>query len=116
MIVSNRKHILGAKCATIHTDMFKCVVSTAKEGLFQKQSTMILEGDMMQGRANCRACGKVVYSLSLRSSDRLQFHDIICRLLDECGDEGLTLGKALDNIFEELRRRGVVTEAVNLAI
>lgn len=114
MIVSNRNHFFGAKCGTIHTNMFKCLVSTAKEGLFQKPSTMIIEGDMVQDRANCRTCGKVIYAASLRNSDRRQFHDMICKLLDELGSE-LSLSKALDNIFDELKNRGVVTETINLA-
>ncbi len=116
MIVSNRKHAFGAKCGTIHTDAFKCVVSTAKECLFQKQSTMIIEGDMIQDRANCRSCGKIVYAESLRRSDRLQFHDIVCKLLDELGEDGMTLGQALENIYAELKKRGVVNETINLAI
>jgi hypothetical protein len=108
--------MLGAKCGTLHTDTFRCVVSTAKEGLFQKQSTMIIAGDMVQDRSNCRPCGKIVYAASLASSDRLQFHDIICKLLDESGENGLSLGESLDNVFAELKRRGVVTETINLAM
>lgn len=115
MIISNRKHLFGAKCGTIHTDMFKCVVSTAKEGIFRKQSTTIIEGDIVQDRANSRACGKVIYAPSLRSSERQQFHDMICKLLDELGSE-LSLRKALDNIFDELKNRGIVIETINLAV
>ncbi len=116
MIVSNRKHAFGAKCGTIHTDTFKCVVSTAKEGLLEKQSTMLLEGDMIQDRANCMPCGKITYTSSLGSSDRLELHDNICKRLDELGENGLTLRETLDRIIEELEEQGVVNEAVNFVM
>lgn len=115
MIVSNRKHAFGAKAATIHTDAFKCMVSTAKEGVFESQSTVIIEGDMVNDRANCRACGKIIYASSLRSSDRLQFHDIIAKMLDTLGTNGVSLCEALQEVFEELKGRDVATETINVA-
>ena len=114
MIVSNRKHAFGAKAATIHTDAFKCMVSTAKEGVLQPQSTMIIEGEMVNDRANCRACGKVIYASSLRSSDRLQLHDIIAEMLDTLGTNGVSLYEALQEVFEELKGRGVAAETINV--
>jgi hypothetical protein len=87
-MIVHRSHIFGGKTARIHTPSFKCMVSTAKEGLFKKQSTMILEGDMLHDRAaDWRPCGKLFYASSLRSKDRLQFHDAIVELLDQLGEE-----------------------------
>ncbi len=115
MIVSNRKHAFGSKAATIHTDAFKCMVSTAKEGLLKPLSTMIVEGDMSNDPANCRACGKIIYASSLRSQERIQLHDIVAKMLDDLGNEGISMNEALEVVFEELKKRGVVTEAINVA-
>ena len=108
-----------SKVARIHNKSFKCCVSTAKEGLFQKQSTIILEPKVGNNAgvraAELRFCGKVIYSPSLRTVDRLQFHDVISRSLDALGDEDCTLEQALDQIFGDLKRRGVAVETLNLA-
>lgn len=114
MIISNRKHAIGSKCGTIHTVDFRCVVSTAKEGLFAKQSTAIIEGDMVNDRTNCRCCAKIVYANSLSSSDRLRFHDIICDSINDIGENGGALGDALYSVIANLKEKGVVSEAMNL--
>src|SRR5271168_5105025 len=69
MIISNRfvrTYLLGSKVARIHNNSFECCVSTAKEGLFQKESTVVLEpkiGNTVEsGAAGLRPCGKVIYS------------------------------------------------------
>jgi hypothetical protein len=62
-----------------------------------------------------RPCGKIIYSSSLRTDDRLQFHDILVKVLDEAGEAGSSLGEALDGIFEEFRKRGIATETINIA-
>ena len=122
MIVSNRfvrTYLFGSKVARIHNKSFECCVSTAKEGLFQKESTLILEtkiGNTTEAvPAGLRPCGKVIYSPTLRKSDRLQFHDLIAKTLDAAGEEGCTLEEALDQIFADLKRRGIAVETINLA-
>jgi hypothetical protein len=122
MIISNRivrTYLFGGKVARIHTKSFQCCVSTAKEGWFQKQSTIILEpkiGNTVGGAASgLRPCGKVIYSPTLRKSDRLQFHDVIAKTLDAFGEEGFTLEEALEQIFVDLKRRGIAVETINLA-
>lgn len=114
MIVSNREHIFGAKCGTVHTDMFKCVVSTAKEGVWQKQSTVVIEGDTVHDPSHCRLSGKILYTDSLSSSERLRFHDVICKALSDFGTEGHLLSTALDAIFEDLAAQGVVADTINM--
>jgi len=122
MIISNRfvrTYLFGSKVARIHNKSFQCCVSTAKEGLFQKQSTIILElkidNTVGAGAAGLRPCGKVIYSSTLRKSDRFQFHDAIAKTLDELGEEGCTLEEALEQIFADLKRRGIAVETMNLA-
>jgi len=122
MIISNRfvrTYLFGSKVAGIQNKSFQCCVSTAKEGLFQKQSTVILEPKIGNsagaGAAGLRPCGKVIYSPTLRTSDRFQFHDAIAKALDELGEEGCTLEVALEQIFADLKRRGVAEATMNLA-
>jgi hypothetical protein len=90
------------------------MVSTAKEGLFKPQSTMVFE--MPKGQLEPRrAVAKIIYTQSLLASDRLQMHDAICKMLDESG-ETMPLGEAVDTCSSFLKRRGVVIEVVNLAL
>lgn len=89
------------------------MVSTTKEGLFQKNSTMILELPLGQLEPR-RPVAKIIYAESLRPSDRLQMHDVVAKSLDEAGDS-TTLGKALDAVSELLKGRGVATEVINIA-
>ena len=122
MIISNcfvRTYFFGSKVARIHNKSFQCCVSTAKEGLFQKQSTIILEpkidNTVGAGAVGLRPCGKIIYSPSLRKGDRFQFHDGIAKTLDALGEEGCTLEEALEQIFADLKRRGIAVATMNLA-
>jgi len=122
MIISNcfvRTYLFGSKVARIQNKSFQCCVSTAKEGWFQKRSTIILEpkigNTVGAGAAGLRPCGKVIYSPTLRESDRLEFHDVIAKTLDAFGEEGCTLEEALEQIFVDLKRRGIAVETINLA-
>ena len=116
MIVSNRKHMFGAKCGTIHADMFKCVVSTTKESVWQKQSTVVIEGETVHDPSHCRISGKILYTDSLPSSNRLRLHDVICEALSDLGAEGHPLSAALDTIFKELAAQGFVADTINMTI
>ena len=122
MIISNRfvrTYLFGSKVARIQSKSFECCVSTAKEGLFQKQSTVILEPNLGNTvgaeAAGLRPCGKVIYSPTLRKSDRFQFHDVLAKTLDAFGEEGCTLEEALEQIFADFKRRGIAVETINLA-
>src|SRR5574337_1073867 len=90
------------------------MVSTAKEGFFKPQSTMVFE--MPKGELKPRrAVAKIIYASSLCASDRLQMHDELCKALDESG-ERIALGEAIDTCSDVLKRRGAVTEVINFAL
>lgn len=61
-----------------------------------------------------RAVAKIIYTPSLFSSDRLQLHDVVAKLLDELG-ESMSLGEAIDGVSEFLKKRGAVSELINIA-
>ena len=113
MIASSRNYPFNSRVTTIHTVMFSCIVSTSKEGLFQKCSTMVLEmpPGMLEPR---RAVAKIIYTKSLRPTDRLKLHDIISNSIDETGAV-TTLGNALDIVSMFLKEQGLASEVINIA-
>jgi len=115
MIARNSNWPFGGRITAIHTQAFKCVVSTNKEGLFKPLSTVIIEGDTMDGRANARPCGKLIYSSALPKGDIQSLHASICQAIDEAGESGCSLGESLEAVFVWLREKGLVSEAINLA-
>lgn len=114
MIISNFG-ALGGKSTTIQTNEFKCRIVTAKEGLFQKQSTMIILLDEPVSGIRHRVIGKIIYSPSLRSKDRLAMHDVVVNGLDVLGGSQIHLKEAIEEVFHELKKRGIIAEAINLA-
>ena len=112
--------MFASKVARIHNKSFQCCVSTAKEGLFEKQSTIILEpkigNTVGAAAAGLRICGKVIYSPSLRKNDRFQIHDALATALDALGEQGCPLEEAQQQIFADLKRRGIAVETLNLAV
>ena len=91
------------------------MVSTAKESLLAKQSTVIFDGDPVRDEANCRACCKIIYADSIRSRERLQLHDELAERLSQLGDNGVSLGSALTAVLSDYEKRGLIRETVNLA-
>lgn len=114
MIISNRKHSFGAKGATIHTDAFKCIISTAKAGLFKRLSTVI--NGAIYSTNPIRAMGKILYVNSLDNNSRRAMHDKIVQLLDEYGENGLSLDRAIDKLFSELETTGFVLKTDKMVL
>jgi hypothetical protein len=105
MITSNTFYPFGGKVATIETPAFVCMVSTAKEGLFQKQSVRI--SDCANGVSNRRVVAKFLYNPVLSKQDRLGLHDAVVASIDELGMSGYSLKDALQNLFERLKEEGI---------
>jgi hypothetical protein len=113
MSIESHKAIFGGRSSVITDSSGNCFsVSTAKEGFFKGLSTMVLEGRYPE----IRVCIKIVYSDSLRKSDRQKFHDVISEGLDDALTNGrLELYEAIKSICEDLSKRGVIKELINLA-
>jgi hypothetical protein len=105
MITSNTRYPFGGKVATVETPSFNCMISTAKEGVFQKQSVVFF--DINAGMDNRRPVAKLIYNNVLSKEQRLQFHDIIVGVIDESGMNGLSLLETLVTLFEGLQREGI---------
>ena len=90
------------------------MVSTAKEGLFSKQSTVVIEGDPLRDGANCIACSKIIYADSISSRERLQLHDELAERLSHLGDDGVDFGSALAEVLSDYEKRGLTRKTDNL--
>jgi len=105
MITSNTKYPFGGKVATVATPSFCCMISTAKEGIFKKQSVMF--SDVSEGMQSRRHVAKLVYNDVLDSKARLGLHDAITSHLDAAGMGGQPLTEALRTLFDGLKTEGV---------
>jgi hypothetical protein len=105
MITSNTKYRFGGKVATVETPSFCCMISTAKEGLFKKQSVMF--SDITKGMERRQHIAKLIYNKTLDSSTRLGLHDAITAHLDSAGMAGQSLIDALRSLFEGLKSEGI---------
>lgn len=113
MIVSNTANLFG-KIAVIHAPTFNCVIVTAKEGLFKKESTVITKGDYIEDKSNSFPCAKIFFGSSLKSSERYHLHDMIANRLNTLSDEGVSLKAAIDTCFQDLKEDGFAAETINL--
>ena len=114
MIISNRKNLFG-KCGRIKTKSYSCILSIAKEGILLPLSTVIFEGNPNSSHEQARLGGKLIYAESLKGKERLRFHDILLKFLDDIGENSNTkLGDVLQIIFNDFKQRGIVKEAINM--
>ena len=114
MILSTHRYPFGTKISRVQTPQFTCSVSTAKEGFLQRQSTMVSICTPDGIKITRRGVAKLIYASSLRSTDRLQLHDIVVASLHELGQE-MSLGEAIDLVIQHFRERGILSEAINIA-
>lgn len=114
MILSNHRYPFGTKISRIQTPHYTCMVSTAKEGLLQKQSTMVSICNADGTIIYRRGVAKLIYASSLRSNDRLQLHDIVVASLDKLGQE-MPLSEVIDLVIQHFKERGLLSEGINIA-
>lgn len=110
MIVKTVKTLTG-KISTIETNKFSIKVSTAKEGLFKKPSTVILISSPI-GHFGVKPVGKIIYTPSLGTKARYQMHDVVCNILNE---EMGSLYDSIESLIYNLNQRGLIIEGINLA-
>lgn len=105
MITSNIRYPFGRKLAMLETPSFNCMIKTAKDGLFRKQSTSF--SVFGSGAAPRRLVASLQFADHLDSDERLRLHDIIAGLVDDSGMKGASLDEALGGLFEELAGKNV---------
>jgi hypothetical protein len=111
VIASSRKYPFGGKVDVIWTKPFRCMVSTAKEGFFKRQSTVVYEIRSSDGISDRHPLIKFLYSPTLSSGERLSQHENIVEILDRLGSENdsLSLEDAVFKVDDFLRAEGVLT-------
>jgi len=113
MIASSRLHPAGGKEDVIWTKAYYCLVSTSKEGLFQRHSTTVREIRGKDGYSDSRRLVEFIYQLDLPKSDRLREHDAIVAILDRAGgNEGVSLEDALNEAQAHLYSENVIERSV----
>ncbi|MEA3189150.1 MAG: hypothetical protein QOD99_2980 [Chthoniobacter sp.] len=104
----------GGRMTTVYGRSFECWVSTAKEGILEPLSTMLLEALEGPSGPYRRPCAKIIYTQSLSSADRLNMHEFIVRVMDQEGEAGAEFGDIVAGICDDFRKRGVAAEAMHL--
>ena len=105
MITSNTKYSFGGKVSTVETISFKCLISTAKDGLFKKQS--IIFSDLSEGISSRRDVARFLFNDHIGSPQRMEYHDVIAQLIDRDGMNGQSLRATLMYLFERLKEEGI---------
>ena len=105
MITSSKFYPFGGKVSTVETPKFSCMISTAKDGIFKKQSVRFL--DFSAGMQHRRIVAILKYNDILDKNDRLGLHDPITHSLDESGMKGQALLDSLTSLFQGLQKEGV---------
>lgn len=103
MIASNMQHFFGTKIARIETLAFRCEITTSKEGMLKKQSTVVSE---LSKNNTSRKAARFVFNENLSSEQRLFVHDSIVSTLDTLGSKGTPLKEALQQVFTQLTKEG----------
>ena len=106
MILSNRDYWFGTRIARLSTEKFAVMVSTAKAGLFQKQSTRFY---MLDGAPDFAKrgpwVGEIQWAVQFNSATRLEFHEKVVRVLDKLGAD-TSLIDAIERIVQRTRATG----------
>ncbi len=111
MIVQNEQYPFGTRITKLETSSFNCMVSTAKEGVLKPLSTVIIE----DYKGNQRPCAKVIWAPIMRKSDIQQAHEVLVIEINKLGETGISLGRALEIMFDLFKERGAISEALNFA-
>jgi hypothetical protein len=112
MIVSDLppSRILGSLATSIQTVAFNCFISTARRGVFLSRWTaMFFDGDPGVDAA-VRCGGSVEYWRGLSSAERIEAHRELSSRLNGMGENGTSLGSALEAVIADFARRGMLEE------
>lgn len=110
MAATTRSYPFGTRISRVITPAFAIMVSTAKEGMFQKQSTVICLLAPPRFLDRGAALGKITWASACTSTERLQLHDLIVEKLDSLGTADMDLIDTLDVVVNAMRVSGNATQ------
>lgn len=88
----------------VETSSFNCMIKTAKDGLFRRQSTSF---SVFGSGVARRLVATLQFGDHLDSDERLRLHDVIAGLVDDAGMNGKSFDEALRELFEELEGKNI---------
>lgn len=107
MITSSKLYPFGGKVSTVaprnNPHGVEWWISTAKKGLFSKQSTRFYTVTQKARFIQ----GSFKYSDEVTPEERLQFHDFLTAELDKLVDSRAPLSICLDPILRKLKKRNI---------
>lgn len=112
MTVKTNEYLTGT-LTTVETRNFTVKVTTAKEGLLKKPSTVI-SIESPSHFLGVHGVGKLIYTPSLKSEDCYKMHDNVCKILSEAG-KNVSLYEAIEDLIHSFRRRGLISEGINIS-
>ena len=97
----------GGRVTDIDNKTFLCVVTTAKSSLFGGLSTLV------HSHSDGGICAQLEYNDHLSKSYRQQMHTNICEIIDSCGENGDTLGSAVQSAINKLNEKDLLKSENN---
>ena len=98
----------GGRVTDIDNKTFMCVVTTAKNSLFEGLSTIVFS------HADGGMCAKLEYNDFLSKKLRQQLHTTVCEIIDAAGENGETLGSAVQASINKLQEKDFLKGETNL--
>ena len=98
----------GGRVTDIENKTFLCVVTTAKSSLFGGLSTLV------HSHSDGGMCAQLEYNDHLSKSYRQQLHTTVCEIIDSAGENGETLGSAVQAAINKLQEKDFLKGETNL--
>jgi hypothetical protein len=98
----------GGRVTDIDNKTFLCVVTTAKSSLFGGLSTLV------HSHSDGGMCAQLEYNDHLSKSYRQQLHTTVCEIIDSAGENGETLGSAVQAAINKLQEKDFLKGETNL--
>jgi len=106
MIIQETTTPFGGRLTDIKTPQFVCVVTTAKEGIFQGLSTMVV----LVVNSDAIPVAKILYNSYVSKGDRYMLHGEVCKSINKHGEDGYDITEATHMLLTEMTLKKEVKE------
>ena len=98
----------GGRVTDIDNHSFVCVVTTAKNSLFEGLSTIVHHHKYGE-------VAKLIYNDSLSKSFRQKLHTDVSKIIDLAGESGMSLGNSIQEAIDALNNKDLLEFESNTA-
>jgi hypothetical protein len=98
----------GGRVTDIDNKTFLCVVTTAKNSLFEGLSTIVHHHSYGE-------VAKLFYNDRLSKSYRQRLHSNVCQIIDTGGEAGKSLGDSIQDAIDALKSKDLLEFETNTA-